>query len=82
MLQITVGETINDVILPPWASDAHDFIFQHREALESDYVSRNLHLWIDLIFGFRQRPSHVELGSRAAAGTCVCVHKILIFLRF
>ncbi|DAZ97689.1 TPA: hypothetical protein N0F65_009690 [Lagenidium giganteum] len=44
-----------DVALPAWATSAHDFIRQHRMALESDYVSANLHHWIDLIFGFKQR---------------------------
>ena len=49
------GEIVNDVILPPWAKSPEDFIIQNREALESDYVSENLHKWIDLIFGHRQR---------------------------
>jgi hypothetical protein len=50
------GSTIvDDVILPPWAhNDPHEFIRLHREALESDYVSDNLHHWIDLIFGYKQ----------------------------
>ena len=49
------GERVDDVILPPWASSADDFISKCRQALESDYVSKNLHHWIDLIFGFKQR---------------------------
>ncbi len=45
------GHQVGDVILPPWAKNPHDFIRLHREALESEYVSENLHLWLDLIFG-------------------------------
>lgn len=47
-------EYLGDAILPPWASSAEEFIRINREALESDYVSENLHHWIDLIFGFKQ----------------------------
>lgn len=47
---------VKDVILPPWArGDPKEFIRIHREALESRFVSENLHHWIDLIFGFKQR---------------------------
>ncbi len=46
---------VNDVLLPRWAKSADDFVRQHRLALESDYVSNNLHHWIDLIFGFKQQ---------------------------
>ncbi|KAH8892161.1 beach-domain-containing protein [Thozetella sp. PMI_491] len=46
----------DNVILPPWAKgDPKVFIAKHRAALESPYVSRNLHHWIDLVFGFKQR---------------------------
>ncbi|AFR98636.2 hypothetical protein C343_06613 [Cryptococcus neoformans C23] len=50
------GEAVDDVALPPWAlGDPHLFIHRHREALESDYVSRHLASWIDLTFGYKQR---------------------------
>lgn len=42
---------VDDVKLPKWANSAEDFLKKQRAALESDYVSRNLHKWIDLIFG-------------------------------
>lgn len=49
------GRTLGDVRLPAWATSAEDFVRQHRDALESDYVSSHLHEWIDLIFGCKQR---------------------------
>jgi hypothetical protein len=33
------GEEVNDVILPPWASSAEEFVITLRAALESDWVS-------------------------------------------
>lgn len=50
------GVKLGDVVLPPWArNSADEFIRINRLALESEYVSENLHSWIDLIFGCKQR---------------------------
>ncbi|CAN4092325.1 unnamed protein product [Withania somnifera] len=50
------GEPISDICLPPWAKGCpEEFISKNREALESEYVSSNLHHWIDLVFGYKQR---------------------------
>ncbi len=45
------GKRVDCIKLPKWASSATEFLKKQREALESDYVSQNLHSWIDLIFG-------------------------------
>ncbi|CAI5737872.1 unnamed protein product [Peronospora farinosa] len=52
-ISATAGLARN-VALPPWATSPYDFVRLHRLALESDFVSSNLHHWIDLIFGYKQ----------------------------
>lgn len=64
------GRRLGSVVLPPWANNANDFVRIHREALESDHVSRNLHAWIDLVFGFSQRPPHILGGSESCVSKC------------
>uniref|UniRef100_A0A672P2Z4 Neurobeachin n=1 Tax=Sinocyclocheilus grahami TaxID=75366 RepID=A0A672P2Z4_SINGR len=44
-----------DVELPVWAKKPEDFVRINRMALESEFVSCQLHQWIDLIFGYKQR---------------------------
>ena len=47
---------VGDVKVPLWAQGSHEnFLSIMRKALESDYVSKNLHKWIDLIFGYKQK---------------------------
>lgn len=48
------GKRVDDVKLPRWAHSPAEYLAKNREALESSYVSENLHLWIDLIFGANQ----------------------------
>ena len=54
-MQAVGDETLCDVELPEWSKNAENFIELMREALESDHVSSNLHKWIDLVFGYRQK---------------------------
>jgi hypothetical protein len=48
------GKNVGKVSLPKWSTSALDFVKSHRQALESNFVSRNIHLWIDLVFGVKQ----------------------------
>jgi hypothetical protein len=65
------------VVLPPWASTPEEFVAIHRAALESEYVSAHLHLWIDLIFGYKQRGRDAEAADNGTLAqteiVCVCV---------
>lgn len=59
------GETqakrkVSDVELPNWCKTPEEFIMKHKEALESEYVSKHLHEWIDLIFGYKQKGEAAE----------------------
>lgn len=55
------GTTVDHVELPPWANGSpREFVRINREALESHYVSANLHHWIDLIFGYAQQGPAAE----------------------
>jgi hypothetical protein len=62
------GEALGDVVLPSWAGSPEEFVRVNRAALESDFVSANLHHWIDLIFGCKQR------GEAAVAAKNVFFH--------
>jgi len=54
--QTQEGLQVDDVELPDWANGSPEtYVAVNRLALESEYVSANLHHWIDLIFGYKQR---------------------------
>lgn len=46
---------VNEVQLPKWAKNEHDFVRIHRECLESKHVAKRLKYWVDLLFGIKQK---------------------------
>ena len=55
------GAELGDVVLPTWANgDPTTFLRTHRAALESEHVSRRIHEWIDLVFGYKQNGHEAE----------------------
>ena len=62
--EIIQGQKIDDVELPPWCNnDPEQFVRINRKALESKFVSENLHHWIDLIFGYKQTVKKQKMHS-------------------
>ena len=58
--KFALGGGINNVDLPNWANSAIDFIYKHKQALESEYVSMHINEWIDLIWGYKQNGQAAE----------------------
>lgn len=65
------GTPVNNVTLPAWAENSPEkFISILREALESEIVSKNLHHWIDLIFGYKQRGEEARKANNLFYHLC------------
>ncbi len=68
---------MKDVKLPAWSKNeakkhsAYKFVKMMRGSLESKEVSRQLHLWIDLIFGCKDTSEGRPYFSGHCNSTCV-----------
>lgn len=46
---------MNEVLLPTWAKNEHDFISINREVLNSRQVTTKLKAWLDMVYGIKQK---------------------------
>lgn len=49
----SIHRDLPDLQLPEWTKTSEEFIRWHKDQLESEHVSANLHHWIDLIYGYK-----------------------------
>lgn len=49
----SVHSGMTNLTVPSWASSPEEFIRMHRDTLECERVSRQLHNWIDITFGYK-----------------------------
>lgn len=49
----SIHSGMTNLAIPSWASSPEEFIKLHRDALESERVSQQLHMWIDIMFGYK-----------------------------
>ena len=64
------GDRVDDVMLPPWAKSPRDFLKKNRKALESDYCTKMLPKWIDLIFGVKSRGEAAKEANNLFHSCC------------
>lgn len=62
--------------------DARDLVHKFREALECDYVSKHIHEWIDLVFGYKQRGIEAEMADNGKFALCIHLFLHQIYLNF
>ena len=64
-------EPINDFELPEWSKDdPRKFCLILRKMLESDKISQKLNLWIDLVFGYKQKGQNAVKALNIFRNAC------------
>lgn len=54
---------MSDLAVPSWAGSPEEFIKLHRDALESERVSHQIHHWIDITFGYKMS-GHAAVAAK------------------
>ena len=68
-----IEDGLQDLQVPDWissSSNAEEFIRIHRSCLESDFVSKRLHAWFDVHFGYQVGKASNNPSAVSAKNTC------------